>query len=126
MGFLRVASGKVVDAAGEEVVLLRYRQESFALLDQLLDWCRGQGVIDMHLAPGKQNPHDFVVHRQNQARFWLEPENQERFYALWVELARRYSEHRIILIRGQLRRWRQPRAAAAITMRAQASASESA
>ncbi|MFH7320388.1 cellulase family glycosylhydrolase [Desulfurivibrio sp. D14AmB] len=141
-GFLRVAGGKVVDAAGKEVMLrglnvefrsffhtlgpqdiariaelganvirlaldyrdfepepFHYRQESFALLDQLLDWCRERGVyviLDMHLAPGKQNPHDFVVHRQNQARFWVQPESQERFYALWVELARRYSEHRII------------------------------
>ncbi|ADH85721.1 glycoside hydrolase family 5 protein [Desulfurivibrio alkaliphilus] len=141
-GFLRVDGPRVVNAAGEEVVLrglnvefrsffdtlapddiariagmganvirlaldyrdfepepFSYRRESFALLDRILDWCRLHGVyviLDMHLAPGKQNPHDFVVHRQNQARFWIEPENQERFYALWVELARRYRDDPVI------------------------------
>lgn len=141
-GWLRVAGDRVVDDAGEQVVLrglnvefrhfrevlgpgdiariaglganairlvldyrdfepepFTYDEESFALLERILSWCeqyRVYVILDMHLAPGKQNAHDFVVHRQDQARFWSEPDNQARFYALWAEIARRHSERWII------------------------------
>jgi hypothetical protein len=77
----------------------RYREESFALLEQILDWCeehRVYVILDMHLAPGKQNAHDFVVHRQVQALFWQDRQRQERFYALWAEIARRAVDRWII------------------------------
>jgi len=77
----------------------RYHGENFFLLDQILAWCeeyRVYVVLDMHLAPGKQNAHDFVVHRQNHALFWQDSEKQERFYALWEEIAKRYADRRII------------------------------
>lgn len=77
----------------------RYREESFFLLEQVLSWCEEHDIyviLDMHLVPGKQNAHDFVVHRHNQALFWKDRQNQERFYALWAEIARRYADRSII------------------------------
>jgi len=77
----------------------RFKNESFSLLDSVLKWCETYGIyviIDMHLVPGRQNPHDFVVHRENTYYFWSDKRYQERFYALWSEIARRYSNIKII------------------------------
>jgi hypothetical protein len=76
-----------------------YDQESFSLLGSILDWCEKYGVyviLDMHLAPGIQNPHDFVVHREGSCEFWTKKEYQERFYVLWTDIAQRYAQRRII------------------------------
>jgi hypothetical protein len=77
----------------------QYSDQGFALLDKILGWCERYGIyviLDLHLAPGIQNPHDFVVHRENRYLFWETPAFQERFYALWDEIARRYADRRII------------------------------
>ena len=76
-----------------------YDEKGFVLLDTILSWCEQYGVyviLDMHLAPGIQNPHDFVVHREKNFKFWKERHYQERFYALWAKIARRYAERTII------------------------------
>ena len=76
-----------------------YDEKRFALLDTIVSWCEKYGVyliLDMHLAPGIQNPHDFVVHREKSLRFWEESQYQERFYALWTVIARRYANRKII------------------------------
>ena len=78
---------------------LEYNLEGFSLLDLILNWCekyRIYVILDMHLAPGIQNPHDFVVHRERSYKFWQSEEHQERFYSLWSEIARRYADRRII------------------------------
>ncbi len=75
-----------------------YRKEAFSLLDRVMGWCRRHGVYVVlcnHHAPGGQNPHDFVV-RGGTYSFWREEENQERYYALWSEIAKRYSGEKII------------------------------
>jgi aryl-phospho-beta-D-glucosidase BglC (GH1 family) len=75
-----------------------YRGDAFSLLDRVLGWCSSHGVYVVlcnHHAPGGQNPHDFVVSGGTYS-FWREEENQERFYALWSEIARRYSGEKII------------------------------
>lgn len=77
----------------------KYNPDNFSLLDSILDWCEKYDVyviLDMHLAPGIQNPHDFVVHRGKSYEFWNKREYQERFYALWAEIAKRYADRRII------------------------------
>ena len=76
-----------------------YDEKHFALLDAIVSWCEKYGVyliLDMHLAPGIQNPHDFVVHRETALKFWEESQYQERFYALWTVIARRYADRKII------------------------------
>jgi hypothetical protein len=141
-GFVRVSGEKVLDGAGEPLVLkgfniafkdfrgtlgevdikriadtganslrlvLDYRQlesspfeydeAGFALLDAIPSWCETHHIyliLDMHLAPGIQNPHDFVVHREKSYRFWHETQYQERFYALWATIAKRYARRKII------------------------------
>ena len=77
----------------------KFSENSFSLLDSVLSWCEKYHVyviLDMHLAPGIQNPHDFVVHRESSFAFWSAKEYQERFYSLWAEIAERYSGKKII------------------------------
>ena len=89
----------VIDYRQLELSPHAYNDKSFALLDTIISWCEKYGVyliLDMHLAPGIQNPHDFVVHRERIYRFWEESQYQERFYALWTVIAKRYANSKII------------------------------
>ena len=82
-----------------EAAPYQYRVEGLALLDRVLDWCEKNGlyvILDLHLAPGRQNRHDFVVHRENTFHFWEGTGFQERFYALWSELAGRYADKEVV------------------------------
>lgn len=67
-----------------ELAPRRYRPEGFARLDTALDWCERHGlfaILDLHLAPGRQNGHDFVVHRERTFHLWESAEFQERLCA---------------------------------------------
>lgn len=89
----------VIDYRQLESAPFVYDEKGFALLDTIVSWCEKYGVyliLDMHLAPGIQNLHDFVVHREKSFRFWEESEYQERFYGLWTVIARRYADRKII------------------------------
>ncbi len=77
----------------------RYDEKAFRLLDLILDWCKQSGIyviLDMHLVPGAQNTHDFVVHREKTARFWNNKQYQRRFYSLWTYIAKRYRSSTIV------------------------------
>lgn len=89
----------VLDYRDLESAPFRQDGQGFALIDRVLDWCEGHGIyviLDMHLAPGIQNPHDFVVHREKTFSFWSAAEYQERFHLLWEAIAKRYAHRRII------------------------------
>jgi aryl-phospho-beta-D-glucosidase BglC (GH1 family) len=89
----------VLDYRQLESAPFEYNEESFSLLDSIIAWCEIHKVyliLDMHLAPGIQNPHDFVVHQEESYRFWEEDQYQERFYALWAAIAKRYADRAII------------------------------
>jgi Cellulase (glycosyl hydrolase family 5) len=89
----------VMDYRDFVVAPFRYNEANFVLLDSLLNWCRKYSVfviLDMHLAPGFQNSHDFVVHRQTTFDFWSKEEHQELFYALWEKIAERYAQENIV------------------------------
>lgn len=89
----------VLDFRDLETPSRQYREEGFGLLDSILSWCEKYQIfviLDLHLAPGVQNPHDFVVHREKTYRFWERSDFQERFYALWEEIARRYADRKIV------------------------------
>jgi hypothetical protein len=89
----------VMDYRDFMIAPYRYHEANFQLLDALLKWCKTYAVhviLDMHLAPGIQNSHDFVVHRQTTFDFWEKEEHQEHFYALWQTIADRYARETII------------------------------
>ncbi len=89
----------VMDYRDFETSPYQYSFTSLSLLDRIIDWCERYGIyiiLDMHLAPGMQNVHDFVVHREKEALFWQEEHYQERFYALWEEIAGRYAGRAIV------------------------------
>ena len=89
----------VLDYRQLESSPFQYDEETFSLLDVIIAWCEKHKVyliLDMHLAPGIQNPHDFVVHRENSYKFWDEDRYENRFYALWAAIAERYADKTII------------------------------
>ncbi|HEX8947902.1 MAG TPA: cellulase family glycosylhydrolase [Dissulfurispiraceae bacterium] len=88
-----------LDYRSFEAAPFRYDEEGFRLLDSVLGWCERYGVyviLDMHLAQGIQNPHDFAAHRTKRYEFWKRREYRMRFYSLWAELAKRYADRGII------------------------------
>ncbi|HEX3000732.1 MAG TPA: glycoside hydrolase family 5 protein, partial [Armatimonadota bacterium] len=71
-----------------------WNEAGFRDLDAVVQWGRRYGVyvaLDMHVIPGGQNTSHYTAGGKNQ--FWKDPACQERFLALWRELARRYKGH---------------------------------
>ncbi|RMI13372.1 MAG: carbohydrate-binding protein [Calditrichaeota bacterium] len=72
-----------------------FRQEGFALLDTLLNWCEQNGmyvILDMHCAPGGQNKDNISDSDGIEARLWTEPNRyQPLTITIWKEIARRYA-----------------------------------
>ncbi|MCI8624668.1 MAG: glycoside hydrolase family 5 protein [Lachnospiraceae bacterium] len=76
-----------------------FREDSFAMLDQVLDWCekyRIYAILDLHGAPGGQSalPCDDGI--DTVPHLFLEPESRERAILLWEEFARRYRDRWIV------------------------------
>lgn len=64
-----------------------YLESGLEYLDQCLAWCQKAGlslIIDLHKAPG------YAFYEYSASSLFSDPHAQERFLALWVELARRY------------------------------------
>ena len=71
----------------------RYLPEGFARLDRAVDWCAQAGlyaILDMHAAPGWQNPDWHSDNANRHALLWEHPHFQERLMGLWATLAERY------------------------------------
>lgn len=71
-----------------------YLEEGFHIIDQLLQWCEKYGlylILDMHCAPGGQNP-DNISDSDGTARLWTEATNQDRTVAIWRKIAERYAK----------------------------------
>ncbi len=69
-----------------------YREEGFARLDRLLDWCEQYGlyvILDLHAAQGWQNGDWHCDNSSRHALLWSTRHAQDRFVALWAEIARR-------------------------------------
>jgi endoglucanase len=76
-----------------------YLDHGFARLDQALTWCEAQGlyaILDLHALPGWQNPDWHSDNSSRHALFWHGRQYQDRFVALWEELARRYKGNRTV------------------------------
>jgi aryl-phospho-beta-D-glucosidase BglC (GH1 family) len=72
-----------------------FQSEGFELLDNLIRWCRRNGVyviIDMHAAPGGQTGQNIDDSANDQPELFMNPANQDRLVALWVKLATRYHD----------------------------------
>jgi endoglucanase len=74
----------------------RYLSEGFTRLDQILTWCTQQGlyaILDMHAAPGWQNPDWHSDNANRNALLWEHPHFQERLIRLWCAIAERYCKN---------------------------------
>ena len=72
-----------------------FQPEGFELLDNLVHWCRRNGVyviIDMHAAPGGQTGQNIDDSADDQPELFMNPANQDRLVALWMKLATRYRD----------------------------------
>jgi aryl-phospho-beta-D-glucosidase BglC (GH1 family) len=73
-----------------------YREEGFERLRRALDLCGRNGlyaIIDLHSAPGWQNPDWHCDNMSRTALLWSHPHFAERTGRLWSELAARFHDH---------------------------------
>jgi endoglucanase len=77
----------------------QYLEQGFARLSQAIGWCEAHGlyaILDLHALPGWQNPDWHSDNGSRQALFWQSQHYQDRFVALWEELARRFAGNRSV------------------------------
>jgi hypothetical protein len=70
-----------------------WKEDGFAQLDQVVQWARHSGVyviLDMHVVPGGQSTQPYCDGGRN--LIWRDSSMQDRFLALWTEIARRYRD----------------------------------
>jgi aryl-phospho-beta-D-glucosidase BglC (GH1 family) len=71
----------------------RYNETGFARLARAVGDCARHGmyvILDLHAAPGWQNPDWHCDNATRHVLLWRHPHFQERFIALWREIASRY------------------------------------
>lgn len=72
--------------------------EGLALLDAMCQWAQDAGlwfILDYHMPPGGCNPFGWNYGGAN--RLWRERSLQEKWIAVWTQLARRYRHHSRLL-----------------------------
>ncbi len=70
----------------------KYKSLGFDRLGEIIDWCDEVGidvVIDIHNALGREGGGD--------PRLWQEKSYQDRFCAIWSEIAKRFKDHRRVV-----------------------------
>lgn len=70
-----------------------YKEAGFARLARVLDWCAKHGlyaILDLHAVQGWQNVHWHCDNASSIGLFWHQRHYQDRFVALWCEIARRF------------------------------------
>jgi len=68
--------------------------EGFQLLDNLVKWCKANGIyviFDMHGAPGGQTGQNIDDSEDDQPKLFMDAKYEEQLVNLWVAIARRYS-----------------------------------
>ncbi len=71
-----------------------YLNEGFARLDRVLDWCFRHNlyaILDMHAAPGWQNPDWHSDNANRHSLLWEHPHFQDRLIQLWGAISERYN-----------------------------------
>jgi aryl-phospho-beta-D-glucosidase BglC (GH1 family) len=69
--------------------------EGFQLLDNLVKWCKANGIyviIDMHGAPGGQTGQNIDDSEDDQPKLFMDAKYEEQLVNLWVAIARRYKD----------------------------------
>lgn len=77
----------------------QYLEKGFERLDQVLGWCEKHNlyaIIDLHAIQGSQSPDWHADSTARYAGFWNDKSCQERFFALWKEIARRYKNRSVV------------------------------
>ncbi len=75
-------------------------EDSFVLLDSLVNWCGRYGlyvILDMHGAPGGQTGENIDDSPANEPELFTSAKNQDRLERLWVRLAKRYADNPVVL-----------------------------
>jgi aryl-phospho-beta-D-glucosidase BglC (GH1 family) len=70
-----------------------YLEDGFARLDSAVSWCAKHGIyliLDLHAAQGWQNPDWHADNAHMQVMLYTHKDFQDRFAALWGEIAHRY------------------------------------
>jgi endoglucanase len=71
----------------------RYLEAGFRRLDRVVQWCAQYGlyvILDLHAVQGWQNTDWHCDNSHRHTFFWQHSHFQDRFVALWEEIARRY------------------------------------
>lgn len=77
-----------------------YKEEGFKHLDRALGFCRKYGIfaiLDLHTAPGGQNPDQHAGGDTGVAGFWEDAALRERLINLWGYIAKKYQTDPIIV-----------------------------
>lgn len=78
---------------------IRWKEDGFRLIDNLLDWCEETGIyvfLDLHGAPGGQTGANIDDCVDDFPRLFTDRDSWDKGIALWGELARRYKERWIV------------------------------
>ncbi len=76
-----------------------YSEKGFERLNQILEWCEKYGIyvlLDLHSVQGWQNCDWHCDNSSRNTQFWGQKVFQDRFYALWKEIAHRYCGRSVI------------------------------
>ena len=76
-----------------------YKEAGFQRLTQVLRWCEKHGlyaILDLHAVQGWQNVHWHSDNANRHSLFWNHAHYQDRFVALWQEIARRYKDEAVV------------------------------
>ncbi len=71
-----------------------WKESALARLDRVVRWCAAHNlyvILDLHAVQGSQNPDWHSDNPNSPALFWQHRDFQDRWVALWEELARRYA-----------------------------------
>lgn len=73
-----------------------YKASGWQILDNVVNWAQQNGiyvVLDMHAAPGAQNPFFIADSKDGKADLWSDPSDQARTVNLWEAIAARYASN---------------------------------
>ena len=79
----------------DDLTPFSYKEAAFLRLDRALDWCEKHGlyaILDMHAVQGWQNSDWHCDNSSRHSLFWKHSHFQDRFIALWLEIAARYKD----------------------------------
>jgi endoglucanase len=77
----------------------KYKQEAFKHINRVLQLCKKYGIfviLDMHTAPGGQNPDWHADNDTGVAVFWEDASLRERLINLWGYIAEQYKDEPVI------------------------------